>query len=87
LLVFDLTGRLFDLTAALGGDFIEPKNVLDKDMREAIVKLERRSEETRRRFEEDHRHDSWFREWDTMPDSAQATDAGDEEDASLWCDS
>jgi ATP-dependent DNA helicase PIF1 len=29
-------------------DFIEPKNVLDKDMRDAILKLERRGDETRR---------------------------------------
>jgi hypothetical protein len=64
-------------------DFIEPKNVLAQDMREAIFKLERRGEETRRRFEEDHRHEPWFREWDAMPDSAQATDAADEENASL----
>jgi hypothetical protein len=61
------------------GDFIEPKNVLDKDMREAILKLERRGEETRRRFEEDHRHESWFQEWDAMAESAQATEAADEE--------
>ncbi|EAQ89279.1 predicted protein [Chaetomium globosum CBS 148.51] len=40
------------------GDFIEPKNVLDKDMRNAIVKLEQRGKETRRRFEEDHKHES-----------------------------
>ncbi|EAQ92510.1 hypothetical protein CHGG_00745 [Chaetomium globosum CBS 148.51] len=39
------------------GDFIEPKNVLDKDMKEAILKLERQGEETRRRFEQDHRHE------------------------------
>ncbi|EAQ85303.1 predicted protein [Chaetomium globosum CBS 148.51] len=53
------------------GDFIEPKNVLDKDMREAIVKLERQGEETRRRFEQDHRHESWFQEWDAMLESGQ----------------
>ncbi|EAQ93085.1 predicted protein [Chaetomium globosum CBS 148.51] len=29
------------------GDFTEPKNVLDKDIRETILKLERASEETR----------------------------------------
>ncbi|KAH6838542.1 hypothetical protein B0I37DRAFT_419475 [Chaetomium sp. MPI-CAGE-AT-0009] len=39
------------------GDFIEPKNVLDKDMRDGILKLERRGEETRRQFEQDHRHE------------------------------
>jgi hypothetical protein len=69
------------------GDFIEPKNVLDKEMREAIVKLERRGDETRRRFEQDHRNEPWFREWDAMAEAAQATEAADEkEDASLWCD-
>ena len=47
------------------GDFIEPKNVLDKDMRDAILKLERRGEETRRRFEQDHRSEPWFQEENT----------------------
>jgi hypothetical protein len=42
--------------------------MLDKDMREAILKLERWGEETRRRFEQDHGHESWFREWNTMTD-------------------
>jgi hypothetical protein len=68
------------------GDFIEPKNVLDKDMRDAILKLERRGEETRQRFELDHGHETWFQEWDSMAESAQATEATDEEDGSLWCD-
>jgi ATP-dependent DNA helicase PIF1 len=68
------------------GDFIEPKNVLDKNMREAILKLEKRGEESRRRFEQDHMHESWFQEWDAMAESAQATESGDQEqDASLWC--
>jgi hypothetical protein len=62
------------------GDFIEPKNVLDKDMRDAILKLERRGEETRRRFEENHRHEPWFQEWDVMPESAQAAEAADEDE-------
>jgi hypothetical protein len=68
------------------GDFIEPKNVLDSDMRAAVVKLERLGDETRRRFERDHRHETWFQEWDAMPESDQDTAATDEEDASLWCD-
>jgi hypothetical protein len=67
-------------------DFIEPPNVLDKDMRAAISKLERRGEETRRRFEQDHRHETWFQEWDAMVESGQATEATDEDDASRWCD-
>jgi ATP-dependent DNA helicase PIF1 len=55
-------------------------------MRDAILKLERRGEETRRRFEQDYRYESWFQEWDAMAESAQATEATDEEekDASLW---
>ncbi|EAQ86138.1 predicted protein [Chaetomium globosum CBS 148.51] len=60
-------------------DFIEPKNVLDKDMRDAILKLERQGEETRRRFEQDHRHEPWFQEWDAMPELAQAAEAADED--------
>ncbi|EAQ86879.1 hypothetical protein CHGG_08132 [Chaetomium globosum CBS 148.51] len=65
-------------------DFIEPKDVLDKDMRNAIVKLEQRGKETRQRFEEDHKHESWLREWDAMPESGQGTETADEEDAPLW---
>jgi hypothetical protein len=68
------------------GDFIEPKNVLDKDMRDAILKLERRGEETRRRFEQDHGHESWLQEWNAMGESTHAAEATDEEDVSLWCD-
>jgi hypothetical protein len=60
------------------GDFIEPKNVLGKDMGDAIPGLERRGEETRRRFEQDHRNEPWFREWVAMVESAQATEAADE---------
>ncbi|EAQ83063.1 hypothetical protein CHGG_10881 [Chaetomium globosum CBS 148.51] len=64
-------------------DFIEPKNVLDKDMRDAILKPERQGEETRRRFEQDHRHESWFQEWDVMAESAQIEAADEEAGASL----
>jgi hypothetical protein len=40
-----------------------------------------------RRFEQNHRHEPWFREWDVMPESAQAAEAADEdEDALPWCD-
>ena len=67
-------------------DFIEPKNVLDKDMRDAIVRLERVGDETRRRFEQDHRHETWFQEWNAMGESTHAAEATDEEDVSLWCD-
>ena len=48
------------------GDFIEPKNVLDEDMRAAVLRLERLGHETRRSFERDHRYESWFQEWDAM---------------------
>jgi ATP-dependent DNA helicase PIF1 len=61
-------------------DFIEPKNVLDKDMRDAILKLERRDEETRQRFEREHSHKTWFQEWNAMAEAAQATEAIEEED-------
>ncbi|RXG41776.1 hypothetical protein VDGE_30528 [Verticillium dahliae] len=39
-------------------DFIEPKIVLDSGMRAAVLKLERLGNETRQRFERDHRHES-----------------------------
>ncbi len=64
------------------GDFIEPKNVLAEDMRDAVLRLERLGDETGRRFERDHGHEMWFREWDAMAESAQATEAGVEEEAS-----
>jgi ATP-dependent DNA helicase PIF1 len=66
------------------GDFIEPKNVLDNDMRDAILKLERRGEETRQRFELDHGHETWFQKWQSMPESAPATEVADQEDTGLW---
>jgi hypothetical protein len=68
------------------GDFIEPKNELDRDMRDAVLKLETLGDETRRRFERDHRHDGWFQDWDAMPESTQITEATDEEDTCLWYD-
>ncbi|EAQ93012.1 predicted protein [Chaetomium globosum CBS 148.51] len=52
----------------------------------AIVKLERRGEETRRRFEQDHRHESLFQEWAAMPESGQGTETDDVADAALWRD-
>ena len=61
---------------------VEPKNVLDKDMREAILKLERRGEKTRRRVGQDHGNEPWFREWDAMPESVQTAENADKEDAS-----
>ncbi|KAL2186840.1 hypothetical protein L209DRAFT_771518 [Thermothelomyces heterothallicus CBS 203.75] len=55
---------------SLYGDFIEPKNVLDKDIREAVLRLEKLGDESRRRFERNHRHETWFQEWDAMAESA-----------------
>ncbi|KAL6406058.1 hypothetical protein AUP68_10619 [Ilyonectria robusta] len=69
------------------GDFIEPKNVLDGQMREAVYKLERLGDETRQRFERDHTHESWFQDWDAIPDSTSVTEVDEEDDTSLWCDS
>jgi len=66
------------------GDFIEPKNVLAEDMRSAVLRLERLGDETGRRFKRDHNHEKWFGEWDAGLESAQATEASVEEDASLW---
>ncbi len=68
------------------GDFIEPKNVLAEDMRDAVLRLERLGDETRRRFEQGHRNEAWFQEWDAMPESAPAIEAADVEDAGLWSD-
>ena len=69
------------------GDFIEPKNVLDGSMRDAALKLERLGDETRRRFEQEHRYKVWFQYWNAMPESTPASEFASEEDASLWCDS
>jgi hypothetical protein len=37
-------------------------------------------------YESDHRHKSWFQDWDAMPESTLETEAADE-DGSLWCES
>ena len=68
------------------GDFIEPKNALGKDMRDALLDLEYLRDLTRERFKHDHRHERWFQEWDAMPEYTLTTDAADEEDGSLWCE-
>ncbi|KAK8054607.1 hypothetical protein PG994_009674 [Apiospora phragmitis] len=41
-------------------DFIEPKNVLDSDMKDAVAQLERQGDETRERFRREHGQESWF---------------------------
>ena len=69
------------------GDFIEPKNLLAENMTNAALKLERLGDETRRRFEQDHRHEGWFQDWNAMPESTPVSEFAGEEDGSLWCDS
>ncbi len=64
--------------------FREPKNVLDSAMRDTVFQLERLGDETRRRFERDRRHESWFREWNMMNESDQSAAAADEDEALLW---
>jgi len=53
-------------------DFIEPKNLLDDDMRAAVGRLERLGDEMRRRFDGDHGQESWFREWEAMAEADSA---------------
>jgi hypothetical protein len=67
-------------------DFIEPKNMLDRDMKDAVLTLERLGEDTRRWFERDCRHEQWFQDWNAILEVVSATEPVDEEDASLWCD-
>jgi hypothetical protein len=50
-------------------------------MRDAVLGLERLGDETRRCFERDHRHSSWFQDWEAIPECiSAATDVsnGDE---------
>ncbi|KAM0258932.1 hypothetical protein ACHAQJ_003588 [Trichoderma viride] len=68
-------------------DFIEPKNILDKTMRDAIGKLERLGDKTRESFERDYRHEGWFQDWKAMPKSMSARKDAGTDDSSLWCDS
>lgn len=65
-------------------DFIEPKNVLDKDVRDAVSKLESLGDKTRRRFEQDYNGEAWFAVWNGMTEADPQTAATDEEDISLW---
>ena len=53
-------------------------------MRDTVFQLERLGDETRRRFERDRRHESWFREWNMMNESDQSAAAADEDEALLW---
>ncbi len=54
-------------------DFIEPKNVLDESMREAVLKLDRLVDETRERFVRDYGHQSWFQDWAAMAEPMEAS--------------
>lgn len=52
--------------------------MLSEDMREAILRLDRLGEGTKRPFERDYGNESWFEEWDAMVESIQAVGAVDE---------
>jgi len=52
-------GGLYLFRKPARDDFIEPKNVLADDMRDAVLRLERLGDETRRRFERDYRRERW----------------------------
>ena len=57
-------------------DFIEPKNVLDSEMREAVAGLERRGDETRERFRREHGQTAWFAAWDAIEEAPATAAAG-----------
>ncbi|KAK8093142.1 uncharacterized protein PG998_014543 [Apiospora kogelbergensis] len=61
-------------------DFIEPKNVLDSDMREAVARPERQASETRARSRWEHGQRSWYAAWDATEEGATAAgeDAGED---------
>jgi len=63
-------------------DFIEPK--LDKNMRAAVLRLERLGDVAREGFKRCYKDERWFQDWDAMPECASTTDAADEDDTSLW---
>jgi len=41
-------------------DFIELRNVLDREIRDVILKLERLGDKTQWRFEREYRYKGWF---------------------------
>jgi len=61
-------------------NFIKPNNVLDRAIREVVLKLERLGDETRQYFERDHKHERWFQDWNAISESMLATTVTDEED-------
>ncbi|KAH6950285.1 hypothetical protein BKA56DRAFT_506571, partial [Ilyonectria sp. MPI-CAGE-AT-0026] len=68
-------------------DFIELKNILDRQIRDAVYKLERLGDEIKQRFKRDYRYKRWFQDWDAMTESTSVTKVGDKDSSSLWCDS
>jgi hypothetical protein len=67
-------------------DFIEPRNVLDKDMRDAVSKLESLGDDTKQRFEQDYNSEAWFAAWKAMtePNTHPQNATADQEDNSSW---
>ena len=58
---------------------------MDRDIRDAVLRLERIGEETRRCFKRDYRCDSWFEDWDAMPETTRGADAlEDKKRIRLW---
>ncbi len=51
--------------------------MIDSGIKDAVAKLEKLGDETRRAFEAGHRHEAWFQKWQSMPESAPAAEAGD----------
>ena len=47
-------------------------------MRQAVLRLEKLGDESRRRFERDQGQKSWFRDWDAMPESSPVAEVDDE---------
>jgi ATP-dependent DNA helicase PIF1 len=70
-------------------DFIEPRNVLDSDMRDAVSKLESLGDKTRQRFEQDYNREAWFAVWQAMTESTESNPhtqsvTADQQDTSFW---
>ena len=63
---------------------LEYSNALDKDMRDAVSKLESLGDKTRQRFEQDYNGEAWFAVWKGMTEPNPQTAATDQEDISLW---
>jgi len=45
-------------------DFMEPQNVLDSDMRDAVPKLKRLGDRTIQHFVQSHKQSTWFCDWE-----------------------